>query len=189
MQLTQASLACDNEKLTEILDEKLEYEAAPDPIVQWPWQYARSGIPVSHPQMCMQAAEISDCDGPLLLEVHAWPPATTPAANANPTAIQSLFIARLLHQPFRIGKANSGEGPAGAPPLSSFEWGLEPVAKLCHQDQQAPRLAAVRNASGGLASPRPFPTEFRVEFLVGDSAIRVSASGGLEPHRDDAKRS
>ena len=111
MQLTQASLACDNEKLTEILDEKLEYEAVPDPIVQWPWQYARSGIPVSHPQMCMQAAEMSACDGPLLLDVHAWP-ATTAAANTNPTAIQALLIARLLHQAFRIGKVNSGEGPA-----------------------------------------------------------------------------
>ena len=106
MQLTQASLACDNEKLTEILDEKLEYEAVPDPIEQWPWQYVRSGIPVSHPQMCMHAAEMSDCDGPLPLEVHASPPATTPAANTNPTAIQALFIARLLHQSFRIGKVN-----------------------------------------------------------------------------------
>ena len=105
MQLTQASFACDSEKLTEILDEKLEYEAVPDPIVQWPWQYVRSGIPVSQPQMCMQAADTSDCDGPLLLEVHAWPL----TASATPTATQSLFIARLLHQPSWGGKANSGE--------------------------------------------------------------------------------
>src|SRR5260221_4276816 len=163
MQLTQVSIACDNEKLTEILDEKLEYEAAPDPIVQWPWQYARSGIPVSHPQMCMQAAEISDCDGPLLLEVHAWPPATTPAANANPTAIQSLFIARLLHQPFRIGKANSGEGPAN---LRRFfvRGGTRTGGKTLPSRSTSAAVSALRKASGGLASRRPFPTEFRVEF-------------------------
>src|SRR5262249_33621739 len=92
MQLTHASLACESEKLTEILEEKLEYRADPDPIVQWSWQYARSGVPVSHPQMCMQALEISVCDGPLLLDVHAWPTTAPPAATATPTAIHSFFI-------------------------------------------------------------------------------------------------
>jgi len=52
------------------------------------------------------------------------------------------------------------------------------VAKLGHRFQEAPRLAALRKASGGLASPRLVSTEFRVQFLVGDSAILVRASGG-----------
>jgi hypothetical protein len=54
------------------------------------------------------------------------------------------------------------------------------VAKLCHRFQEAPRLATLRKASGGLASPRLFSTELRVEFLVGlgDPSL---CERGLEP--------
>src|SRR5664279_2024886 len=51
------------------------------------------------------------------------------------------------------------------------------------------RSAAVSRASGGLDSPRRSLARFLVRKLVGEPVSVMSASGGLEPCRDDAKRS